>query len=131
MTKILYLAALAALVTGCSSPPEPQPVEWNQPAEQINNNFPQWTENNVVIPAPVVTGRWSYYIANFSPDNIYTMEVWYAVAHSSEVTVSSPDSKHYFIAKDWLRNHGYKGLVTFQPKINCLTCASTEIFFYH
>ncbi|ECC9721816.1 TPA: cag pathogenicity island Cag12 family protein [Salmonella enterica subsp. enterica serovar Java] len=131
MTKTLYLAALAALLAGCSSPPEPRPVEWDQPAEQINNNFPQWTENNLVIPAAVVSGHWSYYIANFSPENIYSTEVWYAVAHSSEVTVSAWNGENYFIARDWLRKHGYKGLVTFRKKTNCLTCTSTEIFFYH
>lgn len=130
MIKILYLTALATLLIGCSSPPEPLPVEWDKPAAQINTGLPRWSPNNVIIPSPAVTGQWSQHIPHFNPDNIFTPAVWYAAAHSSEAIVSAPNSESYFMAKTWLRHGGYTGLVAFRPKSDCLNCNNTEIFFY-
>ena len=130
MTKILCFAALAALLAGCSSPPEPIAVEWNKPAVSMNPDLAQWEPNGAVIPAPVVTGHWSQHIASFNPNNIFTPAVWYAVAHSSLTVISAPDSESYFTAKTWLRAGGYKGLIQFRPKGSCLNCHTTEIFFY-
>lgn len=130
MTKILYLAALAALLAGCSSPPEPVHVEWDTPAQQMNTGLPHWEPNNAVIPSPVVTGHWSQHIARFNPDMLFTPAVWYAVAHSSQAIVSAPDSERYFAAKAWLRNGGYKGIIQFRPQSNCFNCNNTQIFFY-
>lgn len=130
LRKFLCLSALAALLAGCSSPPEPIPVEWDKPAVNMNTGLPRWQPNNAVIPAPVVTGHWMEHITGFNPDNVFSPSVWYAVAHSSQAAVSAPGSESYFTAKSWLRNAGYKGVITFIPKNNCLSCQSTEIFFY-
>lgn len=130
MTKILYLAALAALLAGCASPPEPLPVKWDKPAEQMNTGLPEWEANGAVIPSPLITGHWSQHIASFNSGNIFAPAVWYAVAHSSQAVVSAPDSESYFTAKSWLRAGGYKGLIEFRPKRSCLSCHTTEIFFY-
>ncbi|MEZ2576331.1 cag pathogenicity island Cag12 family protein [Buttiauxella ferragutiae] len=130
MRNMLCLSVLVALLAGCSSAPEPVPVEWDKPADSMNGTLPQWTENNAVIPASMVTGHWSQHIASFNPENIFTPAVSYAVAHSSQVTVSAPDSERYFTAKTWLRQGGYKGLIEFSPKDNCFNCNTTEIFFY-
>ena len=130
MVKILCFATLAALLAGCSSPPEPAPVEWDKPAVQLNTDLPKWEPNGAVIPSPVITGHWSQHIASFNPNNIFTPAVWYAVAHSSQAAISAPDSASYFTAKSWLRAGGYKGLIEFRPKGNSLNFRTTEIFFY-
>ncbi|WP_072051756.1 cag pathogenicity island Cag12 family protein [Raoultella terrigena] len=123
-----YLAAAAVLLSGCSSPPEPLPVEWNKTATVMNTDLNEWQPNNSIIPSPAVNGHWSKKIANFNTSNIFTPAIWYAVAHSSKAVISSPDSQGYFSAKAWLRNGGYKGLIKYTSKINCFNCTTTDIY---
>ena len=50
MIKKLKVIMLAAIVTGCSSPPPPVPVEWDKAADPLNTSLPQWSDNNVIVP---------------------------------------------------------------------------------
>lgn len=130
MRNLCCFVAMATLLAGCSSPPEPLPVEWDKPAVQMNTGLPRWEPDDVVIPSPVVTGHWSQHIARFDPGDMFAPEIWYAVAHSSRVVVSAPDSQRYFMAKAWLRDGGYKGVTEYRQQGRCFTCNTTEIFFY-
>jgi|AGFS01.1.fsa_nt_gi hypothetical protein len=130
LRKLTGLMAAAVLLAGCSSPPEPAPVNWEQPAQAVTTTLPQWEPNAVIVPSPVTQGHWSAYLARFTPGGEYTAAQWYAVAHAAQAVVSAPDGAAYFAAKSWLRQGGYRGVVTFRPQTGCLTCNNTEIFFY-
>lgn len=128
--KFTGLTVAAVLLAACSSPPEPAAVDWEQPAAAVTTTLPQWEPNTVIIPSPVTAGSWSQYLGRFEPGGIYSAAQWYAVAHASQAVVSAPDSPRYFEAKAWLRAGGYHGLIEFRPRTGCLTCNTTEIFFY-
>lgn len=120
---------LVLLLAGCSSPPPPPPVEWDKPAAPMNGTLPQWSDNNVTVTAPAVTGRWSTVLYAFNgSETVYTPEVYYAVAHSPRIVVATPGGASFFTAKNWLRKHGAKGVIQYQPKIHCLTCNETDVY---
>ncbi|WP_230472633.1 cag pathogenicity island Cag12 family protein [Gibbsiella quercinecans] len=130
IVEILYAVAALVMLSGCASPPEPVQPEWNTPGAAVNATLPQWSENRIVVPSADVDGHWSTYIV-FSPEAIYPPGVWYAVAHSEKIVINTPDGTSYFRAKSWLRKHGYRAVVTYQPKAtDCLACHATEIYFY-
>ena len=88
MIKKLKVIMLAAIVTGCSSPPPPVPVEWDKAAAPLNTSLPQWSDNNVIVPSPTVNGKWTSSISAQSfYDTIWTPAVFYAVAHSTRIVV--------------------------------------------
>lgn len=130
LCKPLSIIVLTAIISGCSSPPPPVPVDWAKPATSMNESIPQWQDNNVIIPAKTVTGKWSQYIPAFNKDNIFSTDIYYAVAHSSRIIISAQTGTSFFSAKQWLREHGAKGLIEFRSKTKCLTCSTTEIYFY-
>lgn len=57
MIKQIKVIMLAAIVTGCSSPPPPVPVEWDKAAAPLNTSLPQWSDNNVMVPSPTVNSK--------------------------------------------------------------------------
>ncbi|EQA6227966.1 cag pathogenicity island Cag12 family protein [Enterobacter ludwigii] len=128
MNKILCFTAAVALLAGCSSPPEPLPVEWDKASTVINTDLSDWQPNKIIVPSLAVNGHWSKKIANFKPSNIFTPAVWYAVAHSSQAAVSAPDSQAYFTAKLWLRNGGYNGVIKYTPNKKHFNCLNTDIY---
>lgn len=86
MIKQIKVIMLAAIVTGCSSPP-PVPVEWDKAADPLNTSLPQWSDNNVIVPSPKVNGKWTSSISAQSfYDTIWTPAVFYAVAHSTRMS---------------------------------------------
>lgn len=130
ISETLAISVLLAMVSGCSSPPEPVQPKWNKPGTDINTALPQWAENNVVLKSPSVADRWSVKIT-FNADAIYPPGIWYAMVHSERIVVNAPDGEGYFRAKAWLRKHGYSGVVSFSSTGNkCLTCCTTEMAFY-
>ena len=128
--RFVYLITAATLLAGCGSAPEPGPVNWEAVPVPVTRPLPQWEPNTVIIPSQVTQGHWSAYVARFTPGGVYSAAQWYAVAHAAQAVVSAPDSARYYAAKSWLRQGGYHGVVTFRPHTGCLTCNTTEIFFY-
>ena len=130
MIKKLKVIMLAAIVTGCSSPPPPVPVEWDKAADPLNTSLPQWSDNNVIVPSPTVNGKWTSSISAQSfYDTIWTPAVFYAVAQSTRIVVTAQSGTDFFNAKNWLRQNGAKGVIEYQPVFNCLTCRETTIYF--
>lgn len=120
---------LVLLLAGCSSPPPPTPVAWEKPAAPMNSTLPQWSDNNVTVTAPAVTGRWSTVLYAFNDsDTAYSPAVYYAVAHSPRIVVATSGGASFFTAKHWLRKHGAKGVIQYQPTIRCLTCHETDVY---
>ncbi|MFC3395094.1 cag pathogenicity island Cag12 family protein [Brenneria rubrifaciens] len=128
--EILYAGAALAALSGCASPPEPVQPAWDTPGVAVNATLPQWSENRIVIPSAHVDGSWSMSMV-FSPEAIYPPGVWYAVAHSKQAVVSASDGASYFTAKTWLRKHGYRAVVIYQPKAaDRFIGHAVEIYFY-
>ena len=128
--KCLLIGSLL-VISGCSSPPEPPAVKWDKPLSPTTSQLPLWQENRVVTPSPVISGIWTLAITDFQDvGQIWPPDIWYAVVHSTQITVSAPDATTFFSAKNWLRQHGATGLIAYRPKIHCLTCNTTDLFFY-
>ncbi|EEE2004512.1 hypothetical protein CI266_004946 [Salmonella enterica subsp. enterica serovar Kotte] len=115
MRKTLLIAAF--LLAGCSSPPEPTPVEWDDtPPQQMNTQSPHWKENNTVVPAKDVTEHWSRQISRFNPAIPYVPDVFYTVTHSVKFVVFASNGTEYFKAKDWLIKNGANGTIIYRHK---------------
>ena len=130
MTNKMTVIILAAIITGCSSPPPPVPVAWDKAAEPLNTRLPQWRDNNVTVPSPTVNGKWTLSVSTHSfHDTTWTPAVFYAAAHSTRIVVSAQSGAGFFNARNWLRQNGAKGVIEYQPVFNCLTCRETTIYF--
>ena len=130
MTNKMTVIILAAIITGCSSPPPPVPVAWDKAAEPLNTRLPQWRDNNVTVPSPTVNGKWTLSVSTHSfHDTTWTPAVFYAAAHSTRIVVSAQSGTDFFNARNWLRQNGAKGFIEYQPVFNCLSCRETTIYF--
>lgn len=130
MTNKMTVIIMAAIITGCSSPPPPVPVAWDKAAEPLNTRLPQWRDNNVTVPSPTVNGKWTLSVSTHSfHDTTWTPAVFYAAAHSTRIVVSAQSGTDFFNARNWLRQNGAKGVIEYQPVFNCLTCRETTIYF--
>lgn len=127
--KCLLIGALL-VISGCSSPPEPPAVKWDKPLSPTNSQLPLWQKNHVVTPSSVITGHWMRVITDFHVGQIWLPDSWYTVVHSTQIAVAAKDGTTFFTAKNWLRQHGATGLITYRPKIPCLTCNTTDLYFY-
>lgn len=132
MIKVIHILSFLILLSGCSSPPPPVPVEWEKPSRSVNTGLPQWRDTPVIIPSPVVKDTWllSIHARNYN-ETRWTPAVFYAVAHSARIVVAAPSGAAFFTAKNWLRQYGAKGVIAYQPVSGCLTCSDTHIYFSH
>lgn len=129
--KIKLITVAGLMLTGCSSPPPPPPVNWSGTAVEMNSTMPDWKENNVVIPSPVITGHWAKAIYDFDGEKgNYLPDDYFAVTHANQIVVLTQTSAGYFNAKRWLRTHGAKGVIDYQVKQGCLGCSEIDIYFY-
>lgn len=118
------------LLAGCSSAPEPPQPPAPYSASVINTTLPDWTNNNLTFPSPIISAHWQV-TTNFTPHAVYPLKVEYALAHAKSVAVYTSQGEAYFQAKKWLRERGYRGVITFIPKHhNSLIINKTEITFY-
>lgn len=119
----IILFCLTVALSGCSSPPEPVAVKWDTYPTAVNSTLPQWQENHVVVTSPGVTGEWSKRLQDFKGDNgRYSPDVYYAVAHSTRIVVTSNSGSAWFYAKTWLQTHGARVPIEFNRQFDCLTC---------
>jgi hypothetical protein len=116
---------IALTLAGCSSPPEPPVVDWQQPATAVNTTAPDWHETTGVIQSPAVTGHWTKTIVFRDESQLWPPDVWYVVAHSPVVMISTPYTGEYFKAKAWLIKNGVTGLILYRDNKNCITCDTT------
>ncbi|EAQ6188074.1 Cag pathogenicity island protein Cag12 [Salmonella enterica] len=130
MINVKHTIFITLLLCGCSSPPPPVPVEWEKPGNSVNSTMPQWNDNSIIIPSREVNGKWSAVIrATDFDDMLWTPAVFYAAAHSPRIVISTPSGDNFFKAKSWLRQHGAKGVIEYQPALNCIACSETSIYF--
>lgn len=57
MIKHILVTVLVTLITGCSSPPPPVPVEWNKKPVSLNEKLPEWNPNSLIIKSPVINDK--------------------------------------------------------------------------
>ncbi|MDQ2230886.1 cag pathogenicity island Cag12 family protein [Citrobacter portucalensis] len=131
MMKRINILLFLLVLSGCSSPP-PVAVEWDNQGQSVNVGLPQWRDNPIIIPSPVVKDTWllSIHARNFN-ETRWTPAVFYAVAHSARIVVAAPSGAEFFTTKNWLRRYSAKGVIEYHPVYNCLTCRDTRIYFYH
>lgn len=130
MINVKHTIFITLLLCGCSSLPPPVPVEWEKPGNSVNSTMPQWNDNSIIIPSREVNGKWSAVIrATDFDDMLWTPAVFYAAAHSPRIVISTPSGDNFFKAKSWLRQHGAKGVIEYQPALNCIACSETSIYF--
>ena len=132
MMKVINMLLFSLVLSGCSSSPPPVPVEWDKPGQSVNTGLPQWRDNTVIVPSPVVNDKWllSIHARNFN-DTFWTPAVFYAITHSTRIIVATPSGTDYFNARNWLRQHGAKDVIAYQPVSGCLTCRENRIYFSH
>ena len=129
MKRILTIVIMLVIV-GCSSPPPPPEVNWKDKPKALDTTLPQWQENDVIVASENVSGHWIKKLNDFQGNNgHYATDVYYAVAHSTTILVSSSSKGDYFAAKNWLRAHGAKGVIRYQSKNDCLTSTQVDIYF--
>lgn len=132
MMKVIHILLFLLVISGCSSPPLPVPVEWDKPGQSVNIGLPQWRDNPVIIPSPMIKDKWllSIHARDFNETHwTWTPAVFYAVAHSARIVVAAPSGAEFFTAKNWLRRYDAKGVIEYQPVSGCLTCSDTRIYF--
>ena len=128
--NIWILSSGLTLLIGCSSAPEPPQLPAPYSASALNTTLPDWTNNNLTFPSPIISGHWQV-TTNFTLHAVYPLKVEYALAHAKSVAVYTSQGEAYFQAKKWLRERGYRGVITFIPKChNSLIKNKTEITFY-
>ncbi|MCA6938448.1 cag pathogenicity island Cag12 family protein [Pectobacterium versatile] len=132
MMKVINMLLFSLALSGCSSPPLPVPVEWDKPGQSVNTGLPQWRDNPVIIPSPMIKDKWllSIHARNFNETH-WTPAVFYSVAHSARIVVAAPSGAEFFTAKNWLRRYGAKGVIEYQPVSGCMKCSDTRIYFSH
>lgn len=67
MMKVINMLLFSLVLSGCSSPPPPVPVEWDEPGQSVNTGLPKWRDNPIIIPSPIVIDKWllSIHIRNY------------------------------------------------------------------
>ena len=129
MMKVINMLLFSLALSGCSSPPPQVPVEWDKTGQSVNTGLPQWRDNPVIIPSPVVKDTWllSIHARNFNETN-WTPAVFYAVAHSARIVVAAPSGAEFFTAKNWRRSNGAYGLIQYRYKRDEFGVKSINIY---
>ncbi|WP_158380150.1 cag pathogenicity island Cag12 family protein [Candidatus Williamhamiltonella defendens] len=84
----------------CSVPIPTLTVNWSGSSVEINSTIPDWKENYVVIPLPVITGHWIKAMYDFEGEKgNYLPGDYFAVTHANQIVVLSQISKGYLNAK--------------------------------
>ncbi|GLX91889.1 hypothetical protein Pfra02_44570 [Pseudomonas fragi] len=109
MKKILPgISALYALaLVGCSSPPEPAAVDFDQTPKVVNNNLPRLVMTNEVIKSQESSGPWSLTLADFQGDQRpYNIDFYYALDHADLIELDTPSLGDAQRTRKWLIEHG-------------------------
>lgn len=129
-TRISLLWSGLILLIGCSSAPEPPQPPEPYSASALNTALPEWINNHLTFPSPIINSHWKVTV-NFTPHALYPLKVEYAFIHAKSVAVYTSQGETYFQVKKWLRERGYRGVITFIPKYsNSLINNKTEVIFY-
>lgn len=109
MKRILLIAAL--MLSGCSSPPEPTPVEFDKTKEIIAPSLPYLHDFYGVIPSETDSKGWEYSKTFSKREDFRTPEFYYALAHADRIVVFTSNAGLWFQIRDSLKEQGARGVV--------------------
>lgn len=109
MKKIVFCltTVTAVALSGCSSPPQPAAVDFDQKPEVVNTNLPRLVVTNEVIKSAQVNGPWSLTLADFQGDQrSYDTAFYYALAHADLIELDTHNLADAARTQQWLLQHG-------------------------
>ena len=109
MKVILIIVVLA--LAGCSSPPEPTPVEFDKSNEVVTPSLPYVADFHGVIPSETNYVGWTYNKTFSKREDFTTPEYYYALAHADRVTVYTSKAALWFQIRDGLKAQGARGVI--------------------
>lgn len=102
--KIKILVILSLMLAGCSSPPEPTPVEFEKANIAINGTM-EVSVSKKIIPSSLSIGGWSHSFV-YTKDLMPTIDNYYAIAHADSAEIIINDEKEYVLIENWLIEKG-------------------------
>ena len=109
MKNIVFCFTTVAVValSGCSSPPQPAAVDFDQKPEVVNTSLPRLVVTNEVIKSAQANGPWSLTLADFQGDQrSYNTDFYYALAHADLIEVDTLNLGDAERTRQWLLQHG-------------------------
>lgn len=109
MKKIVFCVSTVAVLAlgGCSSPPQPAAVDFDQKPEVVNTNLPRLVVTNEVIKSAQANGPWSLTLADFQGDQrSYDTAFYYALAHADLIELDTHNLTDAARTQQWLLQHG-------------------------
>ncbi|RMR11248.1 hypothetical protein ALP90_200174 [Pseudomonas amygdali pv. ulmi] len=105
---VLFLTTAAAVaLSGCSSPPQPAAVDFDQKPEVVNTSLPRLVVTHEVIKSAQANGPWSLTLADFQGDRrSYDTAFYYALAHADLIELDTHNLADAARTRQWLLQHG-------------------------
>lgn len=109
MKKIFIITAM--MLSGCSSPPEPTPVEFDKANEVITPSLPYLADFHGIIPSETNGKGWEYSKTFSERQDFRTPEYYYALAHADRIVVLTNNAGSWFQFRDALKHQGARGVI--------------------
>ncbi|WP_234935664.1 cag pathogenicity island Cag12 family protein [Pseudomonas savastanoi] len=109
MKKIAFcfLSVAGWVLGGCSSPPQPVAVDFEQQPEVVNTGLPRLVVTHEVIKSAQANGPWSLTLADFQGDQrSYDTAFYYALAHADLIELDTHNLADAARTQQWLLQHG-------------------------
>ncbi len=108
--KVMLIIVVLALA-GCSSPPEPTPVEFGKVNEIVTPSLPYMADFHGVIPSETNGLGWTFSRTFLTREDFTTPEYYYALAHADRVIVYTSKADLWFQVRDGLKAQGARGVI--------------------
>lgn len=112
MKRIFIITIL--MLSGCSSPPEPTPVEFDKTDEAITPSLPYPADFHGIIPSETNGKGWWYSKTFLQREDFTTPEYYYALAHADRIIVFTDNAGSWFQFRDGLKRQGARGVIEWQ-----------------
>lgn len=112
MKRIFIITVL--MLSGCSSPPEPTPVEFDKADEVITPSLPYLADFHGIIPSETNSKGWVYSKTFSQQEDFTTPEYYYALAHADRIVVFTDNAGNWFRFRDGLKRQGVRGVIEWQ-----------------
>ncbi len=107
----VMLIIVVLVLAGCSSPPEPTPVEFGKVNEIVTPSLPYMADFHGVIPSETNGLGWTFKRTFSKREDFTTPEYYYALAHADRIVVFTSNAGLWFQIRDSLKEQGARGVV--------------------